>query len=62
MIEEEPLRLLVLAPFAPRLDAPHGGGKSIAQLIAELGLRHRVALLALRPDGDLADRRRQCNT
>jgi glycosyltransferase involved in cell wall biosynthesis len=50
--EQEPLRLLVLAPFAPRLDAPHGGGRSIAQLVTELGLRHRVALLALRPEGD----------
>ncbi len=49
---KEPLRLLVLAPFAPRLDAPHGGGRSIAQLVTELGLRHRVALLALRPEGD----------
>lgn len=48
----EQLRLLVLAPFAPRLDAPHGGGRSIAQLVTELGLRHRVALLALRPEGD----------
>jgi glycosyltransferase involved in cell wall biosynthesis len=52
MTEKEPLRLLVLAPFAPRLDAPHGGGRSIAQLVTELGLRHRVALLALRPEGD----------
>jgi polysaccharide biosynthesis protein PslH len=52
MTGKEPLRLLVLAPFAPRLDAPHGGGRSIAQLVAELGLRHRVALLAFRPDGD----------
>lgn len=52
MIQEEPLRLLLLAPFAPRLDAPHGGGRSIAQLVTELGARHRVALLALRPEGD----------
>lgn len=52
MTETEQLRLLVLAPFAPRLDSPHGGGRSIAQLITELGLRHRVALLALRPEGD----------
>jgi glycosyltransferase involved in cell wall biosynthesis len=52
MTQDEPLRLLLLAPFAPRLDAPHGGGRSIAQLVTELGLRHRVALLALRPEGD----------
>ena len=52
MTQNEPLRLLLLAPFAPRLDAPHGGGRSIAQLVIELGLRHRVALLALRPEGD----------
>jgi polysaccharide biosynthesis protein PslH len=46
------LRLLLLSPFAPRLDAPHGGGRSIAQLVTELGPRHRVALLCLRRTGD----------
>jgi polysaccharide biosynthesis protein PslH len=46
------LRLLILTPFAPRLDAPHGGGKSLAQLVRELGRRHRVALLCLRASDD----------
>jgi glycosyltransferase involved in cell wall biosynthesis len=45
-------RLLVLAPFAPRLDAGHGGGRAMAQLLAGLGQRHRVSLLYLRGDGE----------
>jgi polysaccharide biosynthesis protein PslH len=45
-------RLLFLAPFAPRLDASHGGGRAMAQLLAGLGRRHRVALLYLRGDGE----------
>jgi glycosyltransferase involved in cell wall biosynthesis len=43
-----PHRLLLLAPFAPRLDAPHGSGRSIAQLVSRLAERHDVALLAVR--------------
>jgi glycosyltransferase involved in cell wall biosynthesis len=49
---ERALRLLLLSPFAPRHDAPHGGGRTIAQLVTHLGRRHRVALLCLRPQGD----------
>ncbi len=45
-------RLLVLLPFAPRFDAPHGGGRSLAQLVDELSRRHRVALLCLRSRDD----------
>lgn len=45
-------RLLVLAPFAPRLDASHGGSRAMAQLLAGLGRHHRVALLYLRGDGE----------
>jgi polysaccharide biosynthesis protein PslH len=41
-------RILFLLPFAPRRDATHGGGRVLAGLIAELALRHRVALLYLR--------------
>lgn len=41
-------RLLLMLPFAPRLDATHGGGRATAQLIAELAARNRVALLCLR--------------
>jgi glycosyltransferase involved in cell wall biosynthesis len=46
------LRVVVLAPFAPRHDAPHGGGRSLAQLVTHLGQRHRLGLLCLRPEGD----------
>src|SRR5437870_3436108 len=41
-------RLLCLLPFAPRLDAMHGGGRAMAQLLAALASRHHVALLYLR--------------
>ena len=41
-------RLLFLLPFAPRLDAVHGGSRTIAQLVAALANRHRVALVYLR--------------
>jgi glycosyltransferase involved in cell wall biosynthesis len=45
-------RLLVLAPFPPRFDASHGGGRSVAQLLEIHAERNRVALLALRRPGD----------
>jgi glycosyltransferase involved in cell wall biosynthesis len=41
-------RLLFLLPFAPRLDATHGGGKALAQLLSRLATRHRLALAYLR--------------
>lgn len=41
-------RLLFLLPFAPRLDATHGGGRVIAQLLTRLAPRHDIALLYLR--------------
>jgi polysaccharide biosynthesis protein PslH len=41
------LRLLVLAPFPPRLDA-HGGARVIAQLVARLADEMRVTVLCLR--------------
>lgn len=47
-----PLRILVLLPFAPTLDATHGGGRSTARLISGLAERHRVVALCLRRDGD----------
>jgi glycosyltransferase involved in cell wall biosynthesis len=43
-----PLRLLFLVPFAPRLDAAHGGSQVIAQLIKQLAERHHVAVCYLR--------------
>jgi len=44
-------RILVCTPFAPRLDARHGG-KPTAQLLRRLAEQNEVALLALRLDRD----------
>ena len=41
-------RILVAAPFPPRLDGRHGGSRAVAQLLAQLADRHRIALLVLR--------------
>ena len=41
------LRILFLAPFAPQLQASHGGGRVIAQLIAQLARRHSIGLCYL---------------
>jgi polysaccharide biosynthesis protein PslH len=41
-------RVLLLAPFPPRLDAAHGGGRAVAQLVRALARRQRVALAWLR--------------
>lgn len=41
-------RLLFLLPFPPSLEASHGGGRVIAQLIHRLAARHRSAVLYLR--------------
>jgi glycosyltransferase involved in cell wall biosynthesis len=43
-----PWRILVAAPFPPRLDGRHGGSRALAQLLARLSVRNRVALLVLR--------------
>lgn len=45
-------RLLFLAPFPPRRDATHGGGRVIAGLLAALAERHELALLCLRGEGE----------
>lgn len=45
-------RVLFLLPFAPRLDASHGGGRAIAQFVGLMAARHRVALLYLRAPGE----------
>jgi glycosyltransferase involved in cell wall biosynthesis len=42
------LRLLLLLPFAPRLDAAHGGGRVLAWFLSKAANRHRVAILYLR--------------
>jgi len=44
-------RLVIVTPFAPRLDALHGGGRAMANLITALTSNHDVSLLAVRaPD------------
>jgi glycosyltransferase involved in cell wall biosynthesis len=45
--EDERRRVLICAPFPPRLDARHGG-KAPAQLLRRLADRNEVALLCLR--------------
>jgi glycosyltransferase involved in cell wall biosynthesis len=42
------LRVLVVAPFPPRLDGRHGGSRALAQFLVRLAARHSVALLVLR--------------
>lgn len=50
------LRVLVLAPFPPRLDGHHGGSRVTAGFVTALAERHGVALLHLgRGPGDVAD-------
>ena len=46
------MKLLVLSPFPPRRDAPHGGARTIAGLVASLAASHRVGLLTLRGAGE----------
>jgi glycosyltransferase involved in cell wall biosynthesis len=41
-------RVLVAAPFPPRLDGRHGGSRALAQFLARLAARHSIALLVLR--------------
>jgi glycosyltransferase involved in cell wall biosynthesis len=45
-------RILVVAPFPPRLDGMHGGTRVVGQLVAEVAQDHRVALLCLRARGE----------
>jgi glycosyltransferase involved in cell wall biosynthesis len=45
--DANPPRLLFLTPFPPRLDAHHGGGRAVAELISHLSQRHATAVLAL---------------
>ena len=45
--EHARLRILVATPFAPRVDASHGG-RVTASLLARLAERHQIALVCLR--------------
>jgi glycosyltransferase involved in cell wall biosynthesis len=49
----EHIRLLVLTPFPPRLDAAHGGARVVAQLLTHLGDRMPIAVLCLRHPSEL---------
>ena len=48
-----PWRILVAAPFPPRLDGRHGGSRALAEFVAGLAEENRVALVALRAEGEL---------
>src|SRR5262245_42090047 len=58
MAEEDaagrPWRILVATPFPPRLDGRHGGSRALAEFVAGLARENRVALIALRADGELS--------
>lgn len=45
--ESAPLRILILAPFPPRLDGSNGGSRTIAQAVRGLARKNKVALLYL---------------
>lgn len=45
-------RLFLLLPFAPRLEPTHGGGRVLAQFLAEITARHDVAVLCFREAGE----------
>lgn len=45
-------KLVVVTPFPPRRDAPHGGGRITAEAIAHLASRFEVVLLSLRADDE----------
>jgi polysaccharide biosynthesis protein PslH len=46
------VKVLVLSPFPPRRDAPHGGARWVAGIVASLARSHRVCLLTLRGPGE----------
>ena len=47
-VSSKGLRLLFLVPFAPNLQASHGGSRVIAQLMDHLAQRHSIGLCYLR--------------
>jgi polysaccharide biosynthesis protein PslH len=48
------VRLLFLAPFAPRRDGSHGGSRAVAELLVRLTERHSVGLVCLQGPGEPA--------
>jgi glycosyltransferase involved in cell wall biosynthesis len=46
------IKILIVAPFAPRLDATHGGARVTAQVLTNLAKRNRVALVYRRESGE----------
>jgi glycosyltransferase involved in cell wall biosynthesis len=46
------MKILFLAPFPPRRDAAHGGGRCIARLLLDLSARHRAGLIYFREPAD----------
>jgi glycosyltransferase involved in cell wall biosynthesis len=46
------MKILALAPFPPRRDATHGGGRVVGELLLRLAERHSVALVCLRGTDD----------
>jgi glycosyltransferase involved in cell wall biosynthesis len=46
------LKILALAPFPPRNDAAHGGGRCVAKLLIDLSSRARLALVYFREPGE----------
>ena len=46
------MRLLILLPFAPRLDAASGGARVITQFLTEICSRHTVAILHFREENE----------
>lgn len=46
-------RVLFSTPFPPRLDARHGGGRTVASLVCHLAETHDVALVCMRDENEL---------
>jgi glycosyltransferase involved in cell wall biosynthesis len=46
------VRLLVVAPFPLQIEGRHGGSRAVAQLVARLAIRHTIALLVMRSEGE----------
>lgn len=46
------MRLLYLAPFPPRADAPHGGARVMAQWIGAMAERHEVVVVHFQTDDE----------